>query len=320
MCPAIAGTGGSCRARRDRPPSAMPRFLLVGPGRVGCAFVRLADRAGHTCIAIAGREAREAGAAARSLGLPDVPAVATTTLSPELLGAADLVCVATQDAEIAIAAKQLAARGATAAEGAVVFHCSGHVASERLAPLRACGFALGSVHPLRSFGDSEHAATMFANTPCGLEGDEHAVERLWEFAEAIGGRPFTIPSDGKALYHAGAVMACNYLVTLVQTAVDLYERIGLAPDEAVNLLVRLVEGTVSSVQTVGLPGALTGPIDRGDTATVREHLDALAAQAPEFGELYRVLGRHTIDVARRKGSLSDAGAADLLKLLNADSE
>jgi predicted short-subunit dehydrogenase-like oxidoreductase (DUF2520 family) len=120
-----------------------------------------------------------------------------------------------------------------------------------------------------------------------LEGDPRAVEAGEMLARAMGMRPVRIRSDAKPRYHAGAVFASNYVVAVAEVARQILMDAGLPPDSAWQGLQGLLRGTFESLQA-GLPrDALTGPISRGDAATVRRHLTFLHG---EQADLYRALG------------------------------
>ena len=111
----------------------------------------------------------------------------------------------------------------------------------------------------------------------------------------------SIPAGGKALYHAAAVAASNYLVAVEDLAARLAAAAGIPAGESLRALLPLVRGTVDNLERVGLPAALTGPVARGDAATVRMHRAALRALDPALDAAYAALGRHALRVAREKG-------------------
>ena len=117
------------------------------------------------------------------------------------------------------------------------------------------------------------------------------------------------------LYHAAAVIACNYMVTLVKLATDLWQTFDVAPDEATQALLPLLRGTIANIDRVGIPQGLTGPIARGDTGTIRKHLEAMEKAAPDLLPTYRDLGRQTVPVALAKGRINQEQADALLALL-----
>ena len=125
-----------------------------------------------------------------------------------------------------------------------------------------------------------------------------------------------LEADDKALYHAAAVIASNYSVTLAATAARLLRRIGASEDDSLRVLLPLMRSTLDNLERQGLPEALTGPIVRGDTGTVRRHLLELDAADGEAGMLYRCLALGTLPLAALRG-LADTPARvlnDLLRL------
>lgn len=282
-------------------------LLLIGSGKAGTALTALASDAGVNVVGIAGSAAHPERARESATAL-DLDAAVWTgtidTLPPDLVASAELVLIATPDDRIAAAAVALAARAESAPAGTrIALHCSGSQPSTILAPLRTAGFALGSLHPLKAMPDWRAARDTFAGTPCCIEGDEDAVPALADLATAIGGEPFTIPTAAKLHYHAGAVLASNHLVGLIAATAQLYTRqLGVTPQRALDLLLRLSRGTIDNLAHTGLPDALTGPIERGDVATVTAHMHALDHAAPDLAAAYRALSRLTLDVARDKAA------------------
>ncbi len=102
-------------------------------------------------------------------------------------------------------------------------------------------------------------------------------------AEVLGLKSFDIEEDARILYHAGAAVASNFLVTLYRSASRLFEQAGAPPEALVPLMQRTIDNGFE----------LTGPIARGDWATVNAHLDAIRARAPELEPMYRALAEIT---------------------------
>jgi predicted short-subunit dehydrogenase-like oxidoreductase (DUF2520 family) len=264
---------------------------------------------------------RPAGLASRTLAsarrlaerLQPVP---TSTNPWEVTREADLVFVTTPDDAIAEAAADLARKQALGS-GAVVLHCSGAHASTILEPAAGAGAYIGSLHPLQSFASKEFAHNPFEGIIAAVEGQPAAVAVARRVAADLGASPLEIPTEAKVLYHAAAVAASNYLVALFDLAFRLLSFANLSGPQAWEVLKPLVDGTLANIGRVGIPEALTGPIARGDVATVAAHVAAIAARAPELLELYLTLGRQTIEVARDKGTLTETVAGQLQALLAA---
>jgi predicted short-subunit dehydrogenase-like oxidoreductase (DUF2520 family) len=256
---------------------------IVGGGKVGRTIGLLLRRAGARIGAVRCRTAASARRAVRFIGGG----------VPQGEVGAGLVFVTVPDDAIA---------GAVRGLPGTRIHCAGGLDA------RSAGTE-GSFHPLKSFADPALAARTFAGTPIAVEGP--AARKLERVARAIGGVPFRIRPGGKVAYHAGAVFASNYVVAVVEAAVRLLGRAGIRRGEALRILLPLARGTVANLEAVGLPRALTGPIERGDTATVARHLRACGTLRP----LYASLGRIAAALARAKGSIGAAAAARLDALL-----
>lgn len=286
-------------------------IAIVGTGKVGTALGVLAARAGRRVTAVA--DADEPGALrAAEVIAEGAPGAGRKKHRPTALGPAEaaarggLVLLTVPDDAIEGLCAELAGRDAFA-PGSVVAHCSGALDSGVLAAGRdRCGCRVGSMHPLQTFPNVTAAVERLPGSWFFCEGDDEAVAELTALVEAIGGRAGRIAPGAKALYHAAAATACNSLTAVLDAAVAMAEAAGIDRGTALQALGPLVRATVENVLATGPRAALTGPVARGDTATVARHLDALAASAPELLELYRVLARRTVDLAGRKGTDPDA--------------
>ena len=223
--------------------------------------------------------------------------------------AADVYLIGTPDDQIAPCCERLAGSGLLL-PGSIVFHCSGALSSAVLAPATRLGAFAASIHPIRSFAGPDQVARSFAGTFCGVEGDVKALDTLIEAFSAIGARAVPINAEFKSVYHAAAVFSSNYLVTLLDTAVAAYEKAGIPRDVALQLLEPLVRGTVDNVFRLGPTDALTGPIARGDIATVVRQYKAVTAWDRRQGALYKLLGKLTAVIAARKNSGKPEGAVE----------
>jgi predicted short-subunit dehydrogenase-like oxidoreductase (DUF2520 family) len=212
---------------------------------------------------------------------------------------ADIYLIATPDDRIATTCAALAEAGLLS-PSSIVFHCSGALPSTVLRAAIDRGAAVASVHPIRSFAAPELVVQNFAGTWCGVEGDRRALDVLIPAFENIGANMVAINSDAKIHYHAGAVFACNYLVTLLDVATQSYARAGIAPDIALQMMAPLVRETVDNAFRLGPEAALTGPVARGDLATATLQWQAVAAADAKHGQLYEQLMRLTAELAARR--------------------
>lgn len=181
--------------------------------------------------------------------------------------------------------------------GAVVFHCSGARSSAELQMASAAGALAASVHPVRSFADPAAVAASFGGTLCGIEGDPAALAVLGPALDAIGARAVPIDAAAKTVYHAASVFASNYLVTVMDAALRAYQAAGISEEVARQLAAPLATETLANVLRLGPGTALTGPIARGDMATVARQQAALDGWDGPTGELYRALAGATVALA-----------------------
>jgi predicted short-subunit dehydrogenase-like oxidoreductase (DUF2520 family) len=252
----------------------------------------------------AGRMGRGLGLALRAAG------VEVTVLGrmrhPEDSQRAGLVIIAVPDDAIGVVAADLAREEAISASQ-VVLHLSGLLDRLALHALAQTGAALGSFHPLQSVADPPSAAARLRGAFAGLEGDDRALAAGERLAAVLGMRAVRLAPGGKAAYHAGAVFASNYVVVLASVAEKLARRAGVAPSEAGALYLPLLQGSVANL-ALGPAAALTGPIRRGDAASVQRHLAVLE---PADRALYRALGLVALGLAREAGlAEAPAGAVE----------
>jgi predicted short-subunit dehydrogenase-like oxidoreductase (DUF2520 family) len=217
---------------------------------------------------------------------------------------ADILFITTGDTAIQGVAETLAEDQAFH-RGQIVVHMSGAQSSEILDRAKAYGALVLSVHPLQSFANLEGAMANLPGSVFSIEGDQEAYAAAVALVEALGGEYFFIDRQAKPLYHAGACVVSNYLVTLLDLGIKLLAATGIPADMASRALLPLVHGTINNVEKVGIPQALTGPIARGDITTVSKHLDCMRAVAPELVKLYTVLGCYTAPLAQAKGTIDE---------------
>ncbi|HRD70149.1 MAG TPA: DUF2520 domain-containing protein [Legionella sp.] len=175
----------------------------------------------------------------------------------------------------------------------VVMHCSGTLSSEALSSVSKKGCFVASVHPMRSFAQPEISVTQYQGTYCALEGDEKAIPMVKSLFEKIGSITYEIDKRKKSYYHAAGVFSSNYLITLAHQALCCMKEAGVDQEIAIPIIANLMRGSISNLEkTLSPEHALTGPIQRGDVATIKQHMDALADT--EQKTLYSSLGKTTL--------------------------
>jgi predicted short-subunit dehydrogenase-like oxidoreductase (DUF2520 family) len=234
------------------------RLAVIGPGKAGRSIATAAERGG---------------------------------LVVRLAGRTDVVdaCRESEIALLCVPDGEIAAACGSAAEAIpplrFVGHTSGASTLDALSMARQAGAEVYSLHPLQTLPDGE---SNLVGAPCAVAGyTSDALGLAIELANRLQMRPFSVPDESRAAYHAAAAMASNLLVVLEECAAELLDRAGVEGD-ARELLAPLVLRTAANWAERG-PDALTGPVARGDATTVDRHLEALRTAAPELLPIYKAL-------------------------------
>lgn len=289
------------------------RIAVIGCGRLGKSLAYQLKAAGHDVFGIACRSAESTAKAAELTGLAAVDAF---KLSPK----AEVVFLTVPDDMLQDVCEELVTNGGIQ-PGTVVLHCSGSRPSSVLMMAKDKGAFIASLHPLQSFSGFNKEVNPFKNINFTVEGEPSAMGIAHKLAQDLGAaRCYTIGTQGKVLYHAAAVTASNYLVTLFKMAADLLEKAGIAKDDAFAVLAPLLNGTLKNLADNApyYEMALTGPVSRGDTQVVDAHFEAIQSVVPETAALYKALGLATVNVAREQGTLDEDKAAKLIEILSKD--
>ncbi|NLN87402.1 MAG: DUF2520 domain-containing protein [Syntrophomonadaceae bacterium] len=286
---------------------------IIGSGKVGSAIGVILNRQGYELA-----------------GVYDVVCESTTQLVDQtgcrafrdpgqLSRAADILFITSTDGAIGQVAEHLA-DSSSFRNGQTVIHMSGAHSAEILGMARKFGARVLSLHPLQSFASLEGAIESLPGSVFSIEGDKEAHETGTQLVEAMGGLYFFITADAKPLYHAGACVVSNYLVALIDLGARLLEATGISADLSSQALMPLVRGTLSNIEKVGIPVALTGPIARGDVATVARHLERMQEKVPEMVHLYKTLGLYTVPIAAAKGNINEDKMRKLQELFEPETD
>ena len=283
----------------------MVNIGFIGAGTVGTALaVRLSGK-GYPVVAVSSRTKASAQRLADA-----VSGCRVCDTAQEVADSAQLVFVTTPDDAIQQVVAELYWH-----KGQSVVHCSGADSTDILEQAKEDDAWVGGFHPLQTFASVTHAIENIPGSTFAIEAEEPLLTMLKEMASALDGTWVRLSAEDKVLYHAAAVIACNYFVTLVKQATDLWETFGVPSQQATKALLPLLRGTLNNIDNVGLPDCLTGPIARGDLGTIRKHLASLKRAAPQVLSIYRELGLKTIPIALAKGRIDEERANELRELL-----
>lgn len=274
------------------------RLSIIGCGRLGKVLAALLVKTEFVCIQdIVNLNTLNSEKAIAFIGQGRI------CQALKQLESADIYLIATPDDKVKFIAQQLALQGILK-QGNIVFHCSGLLSSESLGSVTRLGCYIASLHPLFSFSEPLRDIKNFKGTYCAFEGNKEAFDCLFPLFKAIGAQLFLIDKKDKPLYHAASVMASNYLITLSAVVRDCYSKAGLNEKLSENLTLALMSQALTKVRRLKPRKALTGPLERADINTLKQHLSVLKA-FPELKNIYKSLGKATLELTGHDNALKE---------------
>ena len=274
---------------------ALANIVIIGQGKVGQSLTQLFAQLGYSVSNIGRSKADQESA----------------------VGQADILFLCVDDGSIEQLCTQLAPN---LAKGCVVSHCSGALDSMVLSSASKAGCAIASTHPLNTFPNLDDSLSLFSSKHHGsylyAEGDANALGTLQPLFEEAGFVSLTIKREAKPLYHAACVFACNYLTSLMDMSLESADAAGLDRDQFWKSLQPLIQTTLANIGNQGVTESLSGPIARGDQATVESHIRSLDEHSSSLKNSYIDLGLRALEIAVKKNELSDEQLDSLRKTLN----
>lgn len=278
---------------------------FIGCGKLGKTIARLLYNHGVAIGGIVNTNTASGEAAVTFIGQGCAYA------SIRELPPADIYFITTNDSAIRSVCHTLATEHAFGKD-ALVVHCSGSLTSDILGEVKSHGCHVASIHPLKSMADPKLSIADFAGTYCAIEGDEYAIPILTSLFEKIGGQVFPIQKANKMLYHAASVMANNYLITLHYQVTQSFKTAGIDEQAAKKMVSLLMQDALNNVAQLSHVQALTGPMQRGDTETIAQHMQALASD-DLVQLLYAHLGIATLPLTPHTDAVKEALKQALVK-------
>ena len=263
--------------------SAKPRIAIVGAGNLAGALAVSLHAAGYVIEQIISRGRAASLRRPRRLSR-EVGASAVAAAGAQI--GAEIVWFCVPDGAISRAAKSLA--GVADWSGKVALHSSGALISDELAVLRKRGAATASVHPLMTFVRGSRPS--LKGVPFAIEGSPKAVRAARAIVLDMRGQPFTIRKEHKQAYHAWGMFASPLLTGLLAASERVAVSAGVSQKAAKERMLPILRQTLSNYARLGAAGSFSGPIARGDVATVEKHLKVLG-KVPGTREVYIALAR-----------------------------
>lgn len=273
----------------------MHSVSIIGVGRMGGALALALSRRGYPVENLIHRSRDTAEAVSVHL----TPATRLAVFDDAGEVSSDIVLITAGDAEIGNIVNSIVT---AIRRGSIILHTSGSLSSSVLEPLQKAGAKIGSMHPLVSISDPLIGAQRFDGAFFCIEGDDDAVAAARAIAESLGGKPFSIETKLKPLYHASAVTACGHVVALIDAAIEMLSHCGPDRDRAQEVLLPLIRSTVENLETQTPSQALTGTFARADGAAFERHLRAFEGEVPdEIRDIYLLLGERSLELAQQRG-------------------
>lgn len=272
----------------------MAEITIIGAGRLGTVLGRALAKKGHAIKALTCRSRASAQESRRIIGQGRI---FRENAAAAFRGQIIFLCL--PDEQIRKVAAELA-RAKIDWTQKTVFHTSGLLPADSLAPLKKKGALTASFHPVQSFARKDTSPAHFRGIYFGLEGERKALTLAGKMVRELGGNALILRPEEKPYYHAACSMTSNFLVILLDAAACLLKQAGIPEKKAVKLLFPLAEGTLHNVKKFDISAALTGPLLRGDLTSINTHLDALR-RFPNYAEAYKKLGLLALQTARKRG-------------------
>jgi predicted short-subunit dehydrogenase-like oxidoreductase (DUF2520 family) len=254
-----------------------PKVAIVGAGRLGTTLAQRLAEAGYAITEIIVRNNSRSVANVRRLA-QKVGAKAASLTGASL--DADIIWFCVPDSQIAGAAADLLGHDW---KNKIALHSSGVLSGDALESLRAAGASVASVHPLMTF--VEKSKPDLEGVPFAVEGDTVAVRVATSVIDNLGGNCLRISKQNKIAYHAFATIICPLLVSLLAASEKVAMLAGISQREARRRMMPIIRQTFANYARLGPSASFSGPIVRGDTETIAQHLKTLS-RAPEAKLVY----------------------------------
>ena len=275
---------------------------FIGAGKVGISLGSYFRQRGLT---IAGYFSRTPDSAVSAAKITNTTAFDTIG---DLARSSDILFITTPDDQIVSVWKALSHEPI---EGKFICHTSGSLSSELFFGVRECGAFGFSIHPMFSFAQKDGETHGLETAYFTVEGDERCLCDIRDLFARIGNQTLVIESQNKALYHLANATVSNLVLSLISIGCEFLEMCGISHAQAASSLWPLMNGNMQNIGLKGYLAAMTGPVERNDIGTVKEHL-AVAVLPKGYEHLYRDLSLRLVDLAKAKHPQRDYAELEAL--------
>jgi len=287
------------------------RFFIYGCGKVGKVLGKVLKEHGFIITGCFNR--READAKSSSEFLGGVTPYWEGLSLKEVITESDVIVLSVRDDVIGEVSKRLALDYRELLKDKYIFHLSGALSSELLAPFKKYGAIVGVIHPLYPFFDIKRSVKEIKKIYFGISGDKRFFEFAKRMINRIGGGWFILDEEKKSLYHISAIISSNFLPLLYHLSLSLLkDRCGIEEERAKKAIEVLMRASLENIfQAKGRLG-LTGPIVRKDKATLLSHLRKLALEESSFYPFFKEATLLLAEIAYSY-RIIDSGFKEVLK-------
>ncbi len=290
---------------------------IIGAGRVGTTMAHVLNKSRERYIklnSIISRTDKSLNRAKEIVGEEDL--IIYTRDLKESIKSSNCIIIATPDDLIEEVCNKIFNLNPSPNKNYFVIHLSGSKSLDILKKAREKKANTGCLHPIKSFASIEEAIKTLGGTVFGITySNLRMKEVLAKLVKIFGGTFIEVDNKKKPLYHASACIASNYLVTLLNYAVEVNQKIGIKPEDSVKALMGLIEGTIENVKKMGTKESLTGPIARGDIGTIEEHLKNFSLYYRDGRKFYKFMGKETAKISYENGWINKEKFEKLQKIL-----
>ncbi|MEM7565165.1 MAG: DUF2520 domain-containing protein [Pseudomonadota bacterium] len=274
---------------------------LIGAGNVGSALAFCLGNQGYQVSLFSRDTAQAVNRFANALEVTGLKNPANLVIRdyPASFEQSDLVLFCVPDSAIEQTCDALAEKFCGKE---VVAHCSGALDSSVLNSAKKRGCLVASAHPYNTFPNLHNSLQVLAdghNSYLFCEGDDAALSIIMKIFQNLGFITKSIEADRKVMYHTACVFASNYLTLLMDMSMQTAKAANIDQQEFLTACQPIIRATLGNLETQSTKAALSGPLARGDMATVKQHIDALSTEAPELEKAYRVFADYAASLLAR---------------------
>jgi predicted short-subunit dehydrogenase-like oxidoreductase (DUF2520 family) len=291
----------------------MNRVAIIGAGRVGTAMASLLSGRGYAVVRVVDPSEFARDRAAGLSGAEPAPDPV------EASAQADIILITTPDDAVEATCERIAESGIELT-GKKFIHMSGVLPTGVLGAARRRGADILSIHPLQTFADLAGALEALPGSTFGVTCEAGLERWAKDFVSGLDGRAQFIEDSHKVLYHAAAVIASNLLAMVEYGAQSIARELGFSDDGFAEAFMPLARATLDNVGRLGPSGALTGPLARGDTGTITEHLRALERFDPALAVMYRAVCLWGLELVEERGEVDPETIGQMRDLLGSGLE